>query len=244
MSKRKRKPPSLKQQYKSHHPDPARLAVLESRIKPFARFRVYAGYAYLLILLIFGVGNSLTGFLYFIIGTIFIMAGGFQRIGAGGTLLKAADDDVDRLTMDGPYGRCRHPMYFGSLLYAIGFAFLAGPFGDLIPSTRANILSLVPWGLVLLLVSLYPIYIKMMKIEEEFLTEKFGPVFEGYRNAVPCFFPRRGFLTRDPDWKFSPEALKRNRETKNFTGVMIVYGLFMVKLIYQLIVEIIRLNTL
>ncbi len=226
-------------------PDPERLAELRSRIKPLAKLRVYAAYLYLLILLLldivifsaYGGGKSLTAMLYFLLGTIFIFIGSFQRYGAAGTIVKAAKEDADTLFMTGPYGKSRHPLYFGSFMNGIGFAFLAGPFGDILPGTRDNFIGLIPWGLVPFAIILIPIYIRMIRVEDEFLAERFGPVFDKYCQGVPCFFPSFTLFTRDKDWKLDPGRLKENREVRNFVGLMIVYALLFAKLLYYMIIQ-------
>jgi len=217
------------------------------RIKPFARLRIHASYIYLLILLvldiiifsIYGGTKSLTAMLYFLIGTIFIWIGSFQRMGAAGTIVKAAKDEAVTLIMNGPYAKSRHPLYFGSFMNGIGFAFLAGPLGDLIPAIQTNVLGMIPWGLIIFAALLVPLYIRMMRIEDEFLSEKFGPVFDKYCQAVPSFFPRHTFFTRDKDWSLDPHKLKANREMKNFIGIMIVYVLFFAKMLYYMILQLI-----
>jgi protein-S-isoprenylcysteine O-methyltransferase Ste14 len=218
-----------------YQPNAEKLAELAARIRPFAKVRVYAGYIFLLLLLILGGAKSPTGLLYFIAGTIFVMAGSFQRFGSAATLKKAAKDDAGELIMTGPYGKSRHPLYFGSFLNGIGFALLAGPLGDLAPAARDNWSGLIPWGLVPFAVALVPIYYRMIQIEEDFLAEKFGPIFEKYRQAVPCFFPSPSFFTRDPDWRYDPKLVKENHEKRNFTGIMVVYILFFAKMLYNLI---------
>ena len=236
----------------AYSPNPEKLAELTQRIKPAARLRIYAGYFFLLVLLVadliarpyFGSGKSPTGLLYFLIGTAFIMAGSFQRFGAAGTLIKAARDGADELIMMGPYGRSRHPLYFGSFLNGVGFVFLAGPLGDLVPATRDIAWALTPWGIVLFIGILVPVYIWMIRIEEAFLAEKFGPLFEKYKHFVPCFTPTSGYFTRDPDWKFDPVRLAQNREKRNFTGLMIVYVLFFLKMLYFLAIEMASIHQL
>jgi protein-S-isoprenylcysteine O-methyltransferase Ste14 len=241
--KKKRKVSHNDEILDAYRPDPDRLNELASKIRPFAKVRVYAGYFFLLILLIFAKPNPL----YFIIGTAFIMAGSFQRIMSAGTLVKAAKDDADTLIMTGPYSKTRHPLYFGSFLNGIGFVFLAGPLGDLMPETREIYLSsipigLFPWGLVPFLIILVPIYYQMIRIEEEFLAEKFGPLFERYKRIAPCFFPRFLFSAKDANWQFDPERVRANKEMRNFVWLMVAYVLFFAKMLYFLITELIQIS--
>jgi protein-S-isoprenylcysteine O-methyltransferase Ste14 len=179
---------------------------------------------------------------YFLIGTIFIFIGSFQRFGAAGTIVKAAKEDADTLCMSGPYAKSRHPLYFGSFMNGIGFAFLAGPFGDLVPSTQSSFIGLIPWGLAPFVIILMPIYIKMIRVEDAFLKEKFGPIFDKYCHAVPSFFPSLTVFTRDKDWSLDPERLKENREVRNFVGIMVVYVLLFAKLLYYMITQLQNLH--
>ena len=220
-----------------YKPDTILLAELAEGIKLFAKTRIYAGYLFLLILLILAKPNPL----YFIIGTFFIMAGSSRRIMSAGTLVKAAKDGGDELIMTGPYSKSRHPLYFGSFLNAIGFILLAGPLGDLYPATRdLTFLSipvgLLPWA-ILPFIPLIPVYRRMISIEEEFLGAKFGPLFSKYKSVVPCFFPHPTFFGRDPNWQYDHERVKANREMKNFTWLMVVYVLFFVKMLYLLLTD-------
>ena len=77
----------------------------------------------------------------------------------------------------------------------------------------------------------------MISIEEEFLAEKFGPLFSKYKSVVPCFFPRPTFFSRDPNWQYDHERVMANREMKNFTWLMVVYVLFFVKMLYLLLTD-------
>ncbi len=237
MSKKKnKKKASAENAYQRYLPDEFRLEQLKALIKPAANTRIYTSYIFILILLIFAHPNPF----YFIIGTAFIMAGSYQRIMASGTLIKAAKEGSDYLIMTGPYSKCRHPLYFGSFLNGIGFVFLAGPLGEIITSTRETYLGpmslgLIPWGLVPFILLMIPVYYRMIRIEEDFLAEKFGPLYGKYRGVVPCFLPRLSLFTKDPNWQFDPERVRANREMKNFTWLMVVYGLFFIKLLYFLI---------
>ena len=77
------------------------------------------------------------------------------------------------LTTTGPYSYTRNPLYFGSLVLALGFV---------IASRRWWIALLV--GVIFLL-----IYIPVIKSEEEFLRGRF-PDFAEYQRNVPRLFPR------------------------------------------------------
>jgi len=77
------------------------------------------------------------------------------------------------LTMTGPYGYVRNPLYLGSMLIAAGFA-----------------VALLSWPVALLLaVGFTVIYVPVIASEERFLRATF-PGFDDYCRRVPRLIPR------------------------------------------------------
>jgi protein-S-isoprenylcysteine O-methyltransferase Ste14 len=77
------------------------------------------------------------------------------------------------LTMTGPYGYVRNPLYLGSMLIAAGFA-----------------LALLSWPVALVLaVGFTVIYVPVIASEERFLRATF-PGFDDYCRRVPRLIPR------------------------------------------------------
>jgi protein-S-isoprenylcysteine O-methyltransferase Ste14 len=74
-----------------------------------------------------------------------------------------------KLITDGPFSMCRNPLYFGSLLMAVGIALC---FENLIL-------------LIFVLVVLVPIHLLVILSEEEQLLINFGPAYEEYKKQVP-----------------------------------------------------------
>jgi protein-S-isoprenylcysteine O-methyltransferase Ste14 len=74
-----------------------------------------------------------------------------------------------KLITDGPFSMCRNPLYFGSLLMAVGIALC---FENLIL-------------LIFVLVILVPIHLLVILSEEEQLLMNFGPAYEQYKKEVP-----------------------------------------------------------
>ncbi|MDD5135547.1 MAG: isoprenylcysteine carboxylmethyltransferase family protein [Phycisphaerae bacterium] len=74
-----------------------------------------------------------------------------------------------KLITDGPFSMCRNPLYFGSLLMAIGIALC---FENLIL-------------LIFVLVVLVPIHLLVILSEEEQLLKNFGTAYEEYKKQVP-----------------------------------------------------------
>ena len=78
-----------------------------------------------------------------------------------------------RLVMEGSYGLCRHPMFFGYDLAALGV-----------------VLLFRSWGMLFFA---YPVFILMeyrfLRDEERKLEKRFGEQFAAYRKHVPLLFP-------------------------------------------------------
>lgn len=76
----------------------------------------------------------------------------------------------------GPYRYVRHPLYGGSMLFALGACLVAGSL------TAALIL-----GLILLW-----FYLPVLRAEEQFLAARFGAEWEVYRRQTGMLLPRTG----------------------------------------------------
>lgn len=78
------------------------------------------------------------------------------------------------LVTEGPYAMCRNPLYFFSLLGAVGVGLASG-----VLCVAAMILAAFAFY--------YPAVIKR---EEEYLRGRHGQAFEDYRSTIPGFWPR------------------------------------------------------
>ena len=88
------------------------------------------------------------------------------------------------LVYQGPYAICRNPLYFFSLLAAVGLGFATETV--LIPLAIAGVFAIY-----------YPFVIRS---EERRLESLFGEEFRQYRSRVPAFFPRCSLLKgMEPD---------------------------------------------
>ncbi len=80
-----------------------------------------------------------------------------------------------RLVVEGSYALCRHPMFLGYDLAALGVVILFGS-----------------WGMLLFA---YPVFLLMeyrfLRSEEKILEKRFGAQFSAYRRCVPLLVPRR-----------------------------------------------------
>jgi protein-S-isoprenylcysteine O-methyltransferase Ste14 len=105
-----------------------------------------------------------------LLGLGLVLGGLALRSWAAGTLHKRTE-----LTMSGPYGLVRHPLYVGSFMMMVGFCQLI--------DDAENIWFVM--GPVLAL------YIYRAITEERFLAEKFPDQWAEFSRKVPRFFPRR-----------------------------------------------------
>lgn len=133
-----------------------------------------------------------------LLGLGLVFSGLALRSWAAGTLHKRTE-----LTMSGPYGLVRHPLYTGSFMMMVGFCQLI--------DDRENIWFVM--GPILAL------YIYRAINEEKFLANKFPNQWADFARKVPRFFPRRL-----PKQLFSTWDLKQwihNREYQAVSAVVL-----------------------
>jgi len=80
---------------------------------------------------------------------------------------------LKRLIRTGPYSLCRNPLYFFSLILAVGFGFCTGTIT----------------GPILILVTMTVLYYFQIRREERRLSEVFGEEYQSYVNTTPRFIP-------------------------------------------------------
>lgn len=125
----------------------------------------------------------------------------------------------DELAVFGPYAFTRNPLYFGSFLLGLGFTIASG--------------RLV---LGLLFVALFVgIYFPVMGVEASTLAHLFPTDYAMYKRSVPLFFPR---LTPFREHNSLPVTFDRSlyfryREYRAALGLVIVWGLLLIKTYYQ-----------
>jgi protein-S-isoprenylcysteine O-methyltransferase Ste14 len=149
-------------------------------VKRWAKVRLWAGYVYIALAVFFAAPTALTACL----GFVLVLLGLAVRFQAAAELTK---DTV--LTTSGLYAASRHPLYLGSSLIGLGIAVLSGSL----------------WFLLGLVAILAPLYIRMMSLEEKYLTELFPEGYPDYARRVPRFFPKPGLffaaLLKRPEWQ-------------------------------------------
>jgi len=164
------------------------------------KLRVFAGYTFGIIFFVFSKPNF--SMLYLAIP--FIFSGIYLRTWSAGTITKKS-----KLTTIGPYSIVRHPLYLGSFLIGIGFAFLGG----------------IKW-VIIFIPGFFFFYIPKIIMEEDGLKKIYGDEYEKYRKAVPVFFPKTFRFRRGG---FRWEKFKRNKEYNVWIGIFIFFIFYYLK---------------
>lgn len=109
-----------------------------------------------------------------------------------------------QLAVSGPYAYTRNPLYFGSMLFAVGFS-IAGH-------------SWISAGLLTAyLIVFYPAVIRQ---EQKELEAHYGAAFVDYASRVPAFWPRLAPATPNRE-HFSWEQYRVNREYEAAMGLFL-----------------------
>ena len=103
------------------------------------------------------------------LGVPLVVAGEALRIWASGHIRK-----TQVLATGGPYAHCRHPLYVGSLLIALGAA-----------GASASL-----WVVLAVAVSFLAFFPSVMREETEFIAKKFPEEHAAWAAEVPPFLPR------------------------------------------------------
>lgn len=144
-----------------------------------------------------------------LIGTLFIIPGLLIRALASGHVQKN-----ERLATTGPYAYTRNPLYLGSFIMALGFAFAARSW----------------WILAILIVMFVAIYMPVIRAEEAFLAQRF-PEFAEYARRVPPLVP-----TLTPSgkqrWEFSWNLYRKHREYNATMGALAIMTALVIKLLW------------
>jgi protein-S-isoprenylcysteine O-methyltransferase Ste14 len=142
------------------------------------------------------------------VGSLVIIPGLLLRGVASGHVQKDK-----QLTTSGPYGYTRNPLYLGSFIMAIGFAFAARSL----------------WIVLLMLLIVVLIYVPMIAGEERYLRQTFAE-YADYASHVPRILPRltpygkqKGSYSRERFWK--------HREYQATLGSALLVGILVAKLV-------------
>lgn len=105
----------------------------------------------------------------YFVGLVLVALGEVVRFWAAGYIAKDAE-----IATGGPYAHVRNPLYFGSLLLAIGYGLVSG---------------LGIWGVAAMLALFLVFHLAAIFYEESFLKSRFGAPYKEYLNRVPRLLP-------------------------------------------------------
>ncbi len=147
-----------------------------------------------------------------VMGGAFIVAGEFLRIwavGYAGASTRARTLGAARdLVTTGPYSYVRNPLYLGNFLLSLGVCLVAN----------------VYWLVAVLIVGYLCQYLPIIALEETYLLESCGSVYQTYRERVPRFLPQFSPYPNPSDHDFSfARAIKSEKRT--LTAIVCVIGL-------------------
>jgi protein-S-isoprenylcysteine O-methyltransferase Ste14 len=148
--------------------------------------------------------------LFLALSLLLVAPGLLLRGFASGYVKKNAE-----LTTTGPYAHTRNPLYLGSILIAVGFAFAARSF----------------WIAVVLIALFLAIYLPVIRSEEQYLRSVF-PDFDTYAAQVPRLVPRL-MPARQPHAErgaFSSALYRKHREYNALIGAASMYAALILKL--------------
>jgi len=117
----------------------------------------------------------------FLLGAVLV---GIASLGRLWCSVYIAGYKTDHLVTQGPYSMCRNPLYFFSLLGALGVGFASETF-------------LIPVLILIGFVAYYPLVIKS---EEAELARLHKDEFEMYFKKVPRFSPKISYLTEPEEY--------------------------------------------
>ena len=165
--------------------------------------RVPLGFLFAIVFLIFAKPEFIT----LIVGAAVSITGILIRAWASGHIRKNQN-----LAVSGPYAFTRNPLYLGSFLLGVGFTIASGV-----------------WWLALIFIVLFlGIYLPVMRVEAEDLTQIFGADYDEYKQNVPLFFPR---LTpwKNSTEKFNFQLYLRYREYRAALGLVAAWSVLAAK---------------
>jgi protein-S-isoprenylcysteine O-methyltransferase Ste14 len=144
-------------------------------------------------------------------GLPIVILGEVIRIWASGYLNK---DTREYVTVFGPYGYTRNPLYVGNFFLGLGFVAMSHH-----------------WVVIIIfLILFFLIYRSTILDEEKLLTNMFGSAYTAYRKKVPRFFPRwpSSFPSQDKNVIFLWKQVFR-REYRAWMGIIVVLFLLIVR---------------
>jgi len=166
-----------------------------------SRYRVPAGWLVGLLVVALARPTPLS----LLVGSPLALVGEALRIWASGHIEKTRS-----LATGGPYSHSRNPLYFGSLLIALGVATACAS----------------PWVVLAVAVYFLAFYPSVMAEEEAFLARKFPGEHEIWAASVPSFWPRLrpgGARASRFDWA----RVRMNREWRTAAALPLLAALLL-----------------
>jgi len=130
-----------------------------------SRYRVPAGWLLGLVVLALARPTPLS----MALGAPLVLAGEAIRVWASGHIEK-----TQKLATGGPYAHCRHPLYVGSVLLALG----------------VGVASSSLWVVLAVAAYFLAFFPSVMREETDFIEKKFPQEFAAWSAEVPPFWPR------------------------------------------------------
>jgi protein-S-isoprenylcysteine O-methyltransferase Ste14 len=171
------------------------------------RWRVPLGFLCAALFILFARPRPVT----LLIGAAISFVGLLIRAWASGHIRKNS-----ALAVSGPYAYTRNPLYLGSFILGLGFTVGAGRW----------------WLAILFGVLFLGIYFPVMRVESATMGQSFGPEFSDYSQAVPLFLPRLTSYGKDNETKFDRGLYMRYREYQAALGLLIAWGLLILKMYF------------
>ncbi len=180
------------------------------------KYRSYTPIPFLILTLVFQNATQsslIVGFSIALLGELFRMwgvsyAGSETRTtgGVGGTYL----------VVSGAYAFVRNPLYLGNILLYLGFGIAS--------------MALFPYLQIFAFLFFYMQYIIIIKEEEKYLSQRFMPYYNGYRNFVPRLMPN--FIKyRNPGVEQPPFNFKAGlkSETRTLQAIALIIFLILIR---------------
>ena len=127
---------------------------------------------------------------------------GYAKPGTSGR--NTTEQIADNLNTSGMYSICRHPLYLGNFLMAVGLFMFTGSY----------------WFAIIGAMLYVFVYERIIITEEGFLVTEFGETFKEWAKTTPCVIPR--FRAWKPGESFSLKSAVRG-EIYGFTAIVTMY---------------------
>jgi len=154
--------------------------------------RIFAGFLFALIIFSSSLWENKAPLITAVLFFAGIVLAAIASLGRLWCSVYIAGYKTNHLVTQGPYSMCRNPLYFFSLLGALGVGF-------------ASETLLIP---LLILVAFVLYYPSVIKSEEANLMRLHKSEFEIYLKKIPCFFPKISLLNEPAEYTVKPKKFK------------------------------------